>query len=160
MADRKPPAAHCICAPVSAPALRALTDHAGAGTYKDVHPWHWARRLLDLARERGEALLLFLAAGEPEVFRWWGEIEDIDVAAFRPGTFETRCAFGALRPVHPIFAPLDSIALNPGAERREREALEPVTPHRQFLDAKLLRPYAVCETPAFVYLALEGEAAP
>lgn len=154
-----PPAPYCICAPTSERALDVLLGQSGAGAYKDTHPWHLARELLAETRNNGEALVLLLAAGEPPAFAWWAEIQDIDIVAFRRGTWETRCEFSTLRPVHAIFQPLDSIALYPGTEQRRREVLEPITPHRQFLDARLLRPYAICETPAFVGRA-EEDAAP
>ena len=148
-----PPAPYCIAAAASQPALEASLEHSDAGIYKDTHPWHWARELWQAARQGDETLILLLATGAPLEFRWWGEVQDIDVIEFRRGTWETRCGFAALRPMHAIFQPLDSIALYPGTEQRRREALEPVTPHRQFLDARLLHPYAICETPAFIALA-------
>ena len=144
------PTPYCICAPVSQRALDAILEQSGAGAYKDTHPWHLAQELLEAARQSGQALPLLLAAGEPLAFSWWAEILDIHIVAFRRGTWETRCEFSTLSPVHAIFQPLDSIALYPGAEQRRREALEPIAPHRQFLDARLLHPYAICETPAFI----------
>lgn len=153
-----PPAPYCIAAAASQPALDAAREHSDAGAYKDTHPWHLARELWQAARQSDETLILLLATGTPLEFRWWGEVQDIDIIEFRRGTWETRCAFSTLRPVHAIFQPLDSIALYPGAEQRRREALEPVTPHRQFLDARLLHPYAICETPAFIALVDASDA--
>ena len=153
-----PPAPYCIAAAASQPALDAAREHSDAGAYKDTHPWHLARELWQAARQSDETLILLLATGAPLEFRWWGEVQDIDIIEFRRGTWETRCTFSALRPVHAIFQPLDSIALYPGAEQRRREALEPLTPHRQFLDARLLHPYAICETPAFIALADASDA--
>ena len=49
-----------------------------------------------------------------------------------------------------IFRPLDSVALYPGVEQLRREAIEPVTQHRQYVNRTLLRPYAIAETPPFV----------
>ena len=146
------PAPFCLCAPVTEKAIENVRANGGAGAYKDTHPWYLAQELLAQARAREETLLVLFASGEPEEFGWWAEIEDIDVEAFHRGTWETRCAFTALRPVGEIFRPLDSVALYPGAEQLRREAIEPVTLHRQYLDRHLLRPYAIVETPPFVSL--------
>ena len=143
-------ASYCICAPVTAQALESIRAGGGAGAYRDAHPWYVAQELLAGARERGEALAILFVSGEPEEFHWWAEIKEIDVEAFHPGTWETRCMFSRLNPVARIFRPLDSVALYPGEEQLRRESLEPVRQHRQYLDANLLRPYAIAETPAFV----------
>ena len=147
-------APYCLCAPVSQKALDALLEHSGRGAYRDGHPWHVARQLLDAARADGQSLALLLASGNPERFAWWTEVLDIDVEAFHRGTWETRCAFGPLRPVHEIFRALDSIALHPGETQLRREKLEPVPMHRQYVNARLLRPYAICETPPFIAVQL------
>ena len=55
-----------------------------------------------------------------------------------------------LEAVNPIWEPLDSVVLAPSAEQRHRERIEPIKKHRQLLDASLIHPYAVCETPAFI----------
>ena len=152
------PAPYCLCAPVTEKAIKNVRANGGAGAYRDTHPWYLARELLEQVRARGETLAIVFASGEPEEFGWWAEIEDIDVEAFHRGTWETRCAFAGLRRVGEIFRPLDSVALYPGVEQLRREALEPVTQHRQYLNRNLLRPYAVAETPPFVGL-VESEPA-
>ena len=146
------PAPYCLCAPVTEKAIDNVRANGGAGAYKDTHPWYLARELLAAARTAGETLAILFASGQPEEFGWWAEIEDIDVEAFHRGTWETRCAFRGLRPVADIFRPLDSVALYPGKEQLRREAIEPITQHRQYLDGRLLRPYAIAETPPFVGL--------
>ena len=153
-------APYCLCAPVSQKGLEAMLETSGRGAYRDAHPWHVARQLLDAARADGRMLALLLASGSPEAFAWWTEVSDIDVRSFRRGTWETRCAFGPLRPVHEIFRALDSIALHPGETQLRREQLEPVPVHRQFLNGHLLRPYAICETPPFIAVALRQEQRP
>ena len=140
----------CICVPVTEQALENVRSNGGAGAYKDTHPWCLAQELLARARESGEALAILFVSGEPEEFHGWAEIQDIDVEAFRRGTWETRCTFSNLKPVSEIFRPLDSVALYPGEDQLRREAIEPVKQHRQFLNANLLRPYAIAETPVFV----------
>ena len=144
------PAPYCLCAPATEKAIENVRANGGAGAYKDTHPWYLAQELLAQARSREETLVVLFASGEPEEFRWWAEVEDIDVEAFHRGTWETRCAFSGLRPVAEIFRPLDSVALYPGVEQLRREAIEPVTLHRQYVNRTLLRPYAIAETPPFV----------
>ena len=146
------PAPFCICAPVTRKALDNVRENGGSGAYKDTHPWYLALELLEKARARGETLAILFACGDPEEFEWWAEIEDIDIEAFHRGTWETRCDFSTLRPVGEIFRPLDAMALYPGAEQLRREAIEPITQHRHYLNRSLLRPYAICETPAFIGL--------
>ena len=149
-------APYCICAPVTEQALENVRSNGGAGAYKDTHPWYLAQELLARTRERGEALAILFVSGEPEEFHWWAEIDDIDVEAFHRGTWETRCAFSNLKPIGEIFRPLDSVALYPGGEQLRREAIEPVTLHRQYLNRGQLRPYAMAETPPFVGLQDSG----
>ena len=153
------PAPYCLCAPVTEKALENVRANGGAGAYKDTHPWYLARELLAEARSRGETLPILFASGLPEEFGWWAEVEDIDVEAFHVGTWETRCGFRGLRPVADIFRPLDSIALYPGNEQLRREAIEPIAQHRQYLTPRLLRPYAIAETPPYVGMA-EAESRP
>ncbi len=153
------PAPFCICAPVTRKALDNVRENGGSGAYRDTHPWYLALELLAKARAAGEPLAILFACGDPEEFEWWAEIEDIDIEAFHRGTWETRCDFSVLRPVGEIFRPLDAVALYPGAEQLRREAIEPITQHRHYLNRSLLRPYAICETPAFIGLETGLDAA-
>ncbi len=152
---------------------------SGQGIYRDSHPWLVARELLDLATSRGERMAVMFAvepsageregpaprmkepsAGEreglapagtaPLRFSHWAHVRSIEVHELHKGAWETRCAFGPIEPVNAIWEPLDSVVLAPSAEQRHRERMEPIKKHRQLLDANLIRPYAVCETPAFI----------
>ena len=168
-----PVADYCICTVVAAQALTSLLEAArelgpprssGQGIYRDSHPWLVARELLDLATSRGERMAVMFAvepsAGvreglaprmeEPLRFSHWAHVRSIEVHELHKGAWETRCAFEPLEPVNPIWEPLDSVVLAPSAEQCHRERIEPIRKHRQLLDANLVRPYAVCETPAFI----------
>ena len=164
---------YCICTVVAAQALKSLLEAAhelggpgpaGQGIYRDSHPWLVARELLDQATSRGERMPVMFAvepsAGEreglaprensPLRFSHWAHVRAIEVQELHKGAWETRCAFEPLEPVNPIWEPLDSVVLAPSAEQRHRERIEPIKKHRQLLDAGLIHPYAVCETPAFI----------
>lgn len=144
------PAPYCICTVITERALEALVENAEAfshGMYRDTHPWLVASELLERCVAAGQSLPLILASGHPIEFTHWALITDIDIQEFH---HETRCEFTGLTPVNPIFRSLDSIALYPGTEQLHREAVEPVTIHRHYLDEHLIHPYAIAETPAFV----------
>ena len=150
---------YCICTVVAAQALKSLLEAAqelggsgpaGQGIYRDSHPWLVARELLDQATSRGERMPVMFAVDAPLRFSHWAHVCAIEVQELHKGTWETRCAFEPLEPVNPIWEPLDSVVLAPSAEQRHRERIEPIKKHRQLLDAGLIHPYAVCETPAFI----------
>ena len=150
---------YCICTVVAAQALKSLLEAAqelggsgpaGQGIYRDSHPWLVARELLDQATSRGERMPVMFAVDAPLRFSHWAHVRAIEVQELHKGAWETRCAFEPLEPVNPIWEPLDSVVLAPSAEQRHRERIEPIKKHRQLLDAGLIHPYAVCETPAFI----------
>ncbi len=141
----------CIAAPVSADALEAFLEAGRNGTLRDAHPWLLAAELLESVQADGMRLPLLLAAGPPQAFRQWAIITRIDVVELRRGIWRTACDFQGLAPVNPIWADLDSLLLKPGDDQLRREQLEPLRIHRHALDAQRLHPYAVCETPAFIY---------
>jgi hypothetical protein len=140
----------CICTTVSAKALENLLHGGGRGTYRDRQPWLVARDLLKSAGAAGQRLPLMLAAGTPPQFSHWAFIESLEVLELHRSSWETACTFTALKPVHPIFQEIDSLFLQPAAERLERERREGITRHRYPLSAAELHPYAICETPAFM----------
>ena len=145
----------CVCTVVSEKALKAILDSTGQGTFKDEHPWIIAAERLDEAQRDGMDLPILFATGDPLAFSHWSTIESIDVEEFHRSAYETRCRFGALQPVNPIWTGIDSICLMPSLEQLRREQVEPVRLHRQFLDDALIRPYAICETPAFIGTPME-----
>jgi len=150
-------APHCICTAVSAKALQSLLESSGRGTYRDRYPWLVARELLDAAAAAGQRLPLILAAGTPPAFSHWGFIESLEVVELHRASWESACSFTRLKPVNPIFAEVDSLFLQPTAERLARERREGITRHRYPLSAAELHPYAICETPAFIGVEAEKE---
>ena len=133
--------------------LEAARDSHAQGVYRDSHPWLVARELLDRAAERGERLAVMFAVDAPLRFSHWAYAHTIEVLELHKGAWDTRCNLEPLAPVNPIWEAIDSVALAPSAEQLHREQVEPVRQHRQFLDASLIHPYAVCETPPFIGVA-------
>ncbi len=145
---------YCIAVTVSAKALTAILDNGGRGAYLDHHPWLLAEELLQAARDEGTVLPLILATGSPLELAHWAAIREIDVEEFHKGSWESRCHFDALHPVSPVFTALDSLMLKPGDDALRREQLEDVRPWRHALDERHIRPYAICETPAFINIVV------
>ena len=158
-ADAISVARYCICTVVAEKALAGLLAAAremgpasatGQGVFRDSHPWIVARELLGQATDRGVSMPVLFAVEEPLRFSHWACVESIDVIELHKGAWETRCTFAPLKPVNPIWEAIDSVTLAPSAEQLHRERVEPIRQHRQFLDATLIHPYAVCETPTFI----------
>src|SRR5262249_26077594 len=89
----------------------------------------------------------------------WASIEEIDVVALHRAAWESRCRFKGLAPMHPIWTSLDSLMLKPGDDQLRRETLEPIPLLRHTLDERHARPYAICETPAFMLTTKKKEEA-
>ena len=146
---------YCIAAAVSAKALQTILESGGRGAYRDQHPWLVAKSLVEAARVSGAFVPLLLASGSPLDLTHWGVIRDVDVDELHRGMWESRCDFDSLQPVSPLFTALDSLMLKPGDDELLRERLEGVHPWRHALDERHIRPYAICETPAFIGVALQ-----
>ena len=161
-----PVSEYCICTVVAAQALESLLEGArepgppgtvGRGIYRDSHPWLVARELLDQARSRGQRMPVMLAVEDSRLrFSHWALIRTIEVRELHKGAWATHCTLEPPLPVNPIWEPLDSVVLAPSAEQCHREQVEPIRKHRQLLDASLIHPYAVCETPAFIGHGVTG----
>jgi len=141
---------YCICATVSAQALDALLESSGRGAYRDTHPWLVAREMLEAARAEGQALPILFATGVPSTFSHWGFIAELEVVELHRATWESVCRFERLEPVNPIWTSLDSVFLKPSGEQLRRETLEGIHQHRYPVTEGEIRPYAICETPAFI----------
>lgn len=141
----------CICATVSGKALQALLEASGRGTYRDDQPWLVARSLLEQGETLGQRLPVIFAVGSPSRLSHWGFVETLQVVELHRATWETACTFSPLKPVNPIFESIDSVFLQPTAEQLARERLEGIPQHRYPLTEAELRPYAICETPAFIW---------
>ena len=59
-------------------------------------------------------------------------------------------SFTPLQPVNPIWTDLDSVFLKPSGEQLQREIVEGIHQHRYPVTEGEIRPYAICETPAFI----------
>ena len=141
----------CICTGIGGRALAKIVEsHADSATYIDSHPWIVARELLDEVAANWQRLPMLFASGNPVVFSHWTFIVSIEVHKLHHGAWETHCGIERLKPVNPIWEPLDSVVLAPSREQLHRESVEPVHIHRQMLDEQHIWPYAVCETPAFI----------
>ena len=147
----------CVSTVVSEKALTTILENTGQGTFKDDHPWIIAQERLALAESEGWSMPILFATGNPAEFSHWSFVIAIDVEEFHKGIYETRCDFGPLQPVNPIFTPIDSVCLMPSIEQLRRETVEPIRIHRQFLDDGLIRPYAICETPSYIEAALSPQ---
>jgi hypothetical protein len=145
---------YCIVATVSAKALAAILENGGRGSYRDNRPWLIAAEMLQAARDQGVVLPLILATGSPLELTHWAIIRDVDVDELHKGSWESRCDFDELQSVSSIFTALDSLMLKPGDDALRREQLEDVRPWRHALDERHIRPYAICETPAFIDMVL------
>lgn len=150
------PYPYCICTTVGAQALEVLLENSGRGNYRDTHPWRVALMMLDTARDEDRRLPLLFATGKPSRFSHWGFIEDLAVVELHRATWETVVSFTPLAPVHPIWTELDSVFLKPSDEQLKREALEAIHQHRYPVTEGEIRPYAICETPAFILQAGTG----
>jgi hypothetical protein len=141
---------YCLCTVVSDQALAALLEAGGRGTYRDDSPWLVARDMLRHCQDADQRLAILFAAGREPAFSHWALVESLKVVELHRARWESACAFGPLAPVNPIFEAIDSVFLKPTAEQLTREQLEGIPRHRYPLTTAELRPYAICETPAFI----------
>jgi hypothetical protein len=148
---------YCLTTTVAEKALEALLENPSRGSYRDDHPWLIAREMVAAASAADQQVPLLVASGDPLEFSYWVLIEAIDVVELHRATWETRIDFGPLKPINPIWTGLDSVLLKPGDDQLRREQLEPIKVHRQALDAHLIHPYAICETPGFLLSDRDGE---
>lgn len=144
----------CIATVVTDKAIAAMLEVSGEGSYLDSHPWLIARDMLDAATAPLPILFASLSESSELEFSHWSTINSIDVVELHRGQWETRCRFGQLRPVNPIFTPIDAVFLKPSQEQVEREEREGIHVSRASLDEHHIHPYAICETPVFIYEAL------
>jgi len=141
---------YCLCTTVSPKAMAALLEAGDGGAYLDAHPWLAARELFESERARGRAVAIVFASGSPLELCQWAIVESIEVVELHRASWESRVEFRRLRPVHSIWSSLDSVFLKPGDDQLRRESLEPIAHHRHALDERHIRPYAICEAPAFM----------
>ena len=133
--------------------LEAMNESAGRGSYRDEHPWLVASEILDHASSQSLALPILFACKEEDHsigFAYWSVIRGIEVVELHRGQWDSRCSFGALQPMNPIWEPVDSVFLKASQEQMDREAREGIRVYRTALDEHHIHPYAICETPAFI----------
>lgn len=154
-ANTMTPSPFCVVTVTDQRALASVHESGSLrGSFRDRHPWLVAKELFTEANTTGQVLPLVFAV-EPDLkLKDWAIVTDIDVATYSGQAFETRCSFERLQAVNPIFEALDSLVLLPSSEQLHREELEPIRKYRQHLDAIHVHPYAVCETPPFVFATL------
>ena len=149
------PAPYCICTIADQHALQSVHESgSNRGSLRDRHPWLVAKELLDKARIDQLVVALVIAVQPELTLTDWALIRELEVVTYSGQNFETRCSFEELRPVNPIFEELYSLLLFPSAEQLHRESLEPVRKYREHLDDIHVHPYAICETPAFIFTEL------
>lgn len=141
---------YCLCTTAAEKAVKSLLEGTGAGSYRVNEPWLVARELLEAATAEQQQLPILFATGDPLHFSHWSQVVALEVVELHRGAFETRCEFGQLQPVNPIFSPIDSLLLKPSVEQLRRETLEGIRQHRHALTISELHPYAICETPGFL----------
>ena len=148
----------CIATVVTTRAIEAMLEAGGGGNYRDEHPWLIAAEMLEDAGSRQQALPVLFATLDEEGggiwFSHWSTIDRLEVVELHRGQWATRCHFHDLRPVNPIFEPVDSVFLKASDEQMAREQREGIRVHRQALDEHQIHPYAICETPAYIAEAL------
>ncbi len=145
--------AYCIATIVTHKAIDAMLEGSGQGSYRDDHPWLVAQKIFTQASQADVALPILFASkaddGHAHMSHWaW--IDDIEVVELHRGQWESRCRFGVLKPMNPIWADIDSIFIKPSQEQLDRESLEGVRVYRTALDEHHIHPYAICETPQFI----------
>lgn len=151
-------APYCFVTVTDQKALDAIHESGSSnGSFKDRHPWLVARELLELAISKEELVPLVFVVDSDLKLKDWAIVREIDVLTYSGQAYETRCSFEQLNPVNAIFEQLDSMVLLPSTEQLRREELEPIRKYRQHLDEVHVFPYAICETPAFVYTKLDTD---
>ena len=139
----------CLAVAVDGKALDRLLEEGEVGGYRDRHPWYVAADLLNTAREYGQQLFILLASGASLRLTHWAEVIDIEVYHVASDR-QTRLSLGQSGRVSPLFEELESVTLAPSHWQLEREQQEGLRVRRVHLDSHWIRPYAICETPAFL----------
>jgi hypothetical protein len=144
---------YCVVVLVTQKAIEAMLESSGQGTYKDTHPWIVAEQLFAQATVVQSKMAIIFAsvkAGDSAAFSHWSFIEKIDLLSLTSNRWESRCDFGALREVNPIWQDIDSLAHIVSEQQRSREQLEGIRTLRLPLQENHIHPYAICETPMFI----------
>lgn len=148
--DNLNPSSFCLCTVVSDKNLDSVLKGSGEGSFTDSHPWFYAKELFDEASAAHATVSILFADHSPLIFTHWAFVRLIEVVEFTGDRHSTNIRFGQLNEINPIWESIDSVVLKPSAELLHREQIEPIRILRTHLDEAHIRPYAVCETPAFI----------
>ena len=144
---------HCVVVLVTQRAIESMLESSGQGFYRDTHPWVVAAQLFAQAQaEQSDMPILFASVsdGQAAAYSHWSMISKIDVLSLTSNRWESRCEFGELHAVNPIWQDIDSVMHKTSAEQILREQVEGIRNLRMPLQENQIHPYAICETPAFV----------
>ena len=110
-----------------------MLESSGEGSYRDEHPWLVARDLFADAQAADQALPILFAAKEADhesYFSHWSVIANIEVFELHRGQWDTRCSFGHLQPMNPIWQSIDSVLIKASQEQMDREDREGIRVYR------------------------------
>ena len=143
----------CLATVVTHKAMDSLLEISGRGSYRDTHPWLVAKDMLDQSQAEGLQLALLFACQHEDKqvsFTHWSTVTQVDVVELHRGEWESRCHFGALHDMNPIWSDISSVFVKPSDEQLRREQIENIRVFRTELDEHHIHPYAICETPPFI----------
>ena len=156
-----PATPYCLVVLVTQRAIESMLENSGQGIYRDTHPWAVAEQLLAQAQaEQTSMPIIFASLGDVQgaAYSHWSIVEKIDVLSLTSNRWESRCEFGALNVVNPIWQDIDSVMHKSSEEQLLREQVEGIRTLRMPLQENQIHPYAICETPAFILAELQTPA--
>tara|TARA_B110000444_G_C18403335_1_gene394649 strand:- start:55 stop:543 length:489 start_codon:yes stop_codon:yes gene_type:complete len=155
------PTPYCLVVLVTQRAIESMLENSGQSIYRDTHPWVVAEQLLAQAQaEQTSMPIIFASLGDAQgaAYSHWSTVEKIDVLSLTSNRWESRCEFGALNVVNPIWQDIDSVMHKSSEEQLLREQVEGIRTLRMPLQENQIHPYAICETPAFILAELQTPA--
>ena len=150
---------HCVVVLVTQRAIESMVESSGQRFYRDTHPWVVAAQLLEQAQAaQSQTAIIFASVdgGQPASYSHWSLISKIDVLSLTSNRWESRCEFGELNAVNPIWQNIDSVMHKASVEQLLREQVEGIRTLRMPLQENQIHPYAICETPAFILAELQS----
>ena len=154
-----PTTPHCVVVLVTQRAIESMLETSGQGFYHDTHPWVVAEQLLAQAQLTQTPMPIIFASvsdGQVAAYSHWSTIEKIDLLSLTSNRWESRCEFAELRVVNPIWQDIDSVMHKTSEEQILREQVEGIRTLRMPLQEHQIHPYAICETPAFIFSELQS----
>ena len=154
---------YCVVVLVTQRAIESMLENSGQGVYRDTHPWVVAAQLLAQAQAvQSQMAIIFASVGDEQeaVYSHWSIIEKVDVLSLTSNRWESRCEFGELRVVNPIWQDIDSVMHKTSEEQILREQVEGIRTLRMPLQENQIHPYAICETPVFIQTEFQAPTEP